>query len=146
MQVNVHIWRERKFDFRSWLVEFFLGKKYSHISIERDSILYHMTLHGFRRDVLSDFESTHIIVGRKTVALTCTEDYFNGFVDGNEGRSYAYIQNVGMSVKWLSRLFVNGRTDLHCSEWVGWFMVKCAGKKFKEELDFMDPKEVFEAL
>lgn len=146
LQIKVNIWRERKFDYRSWLVEFFLGKKYSHISIEKDGLLYHMTLHGFRIDVKKDFESTHILVDEKTVNLTCSEDYFNGFIDGNEGRSYAYIQNVGMSIKWLARLFVNGRADMHCSEFVAWALARCADKKWKEEIDFLDPKEVFEAI
>lgn len=147
--------REVNPDFTSKVIMKKLGTDYSHVGIIKldpwqehwrfGTIFHNYDADGFSSMHVSDFLKDHLIYD----AVEVTEhlfrpDFAEGWLNGNIGRGYAYLQLLGFLWDGLRRLVANGRRKSICSEDVGYFFRDCSVLSYFDgrNLDFISPKLV----
>ena len=146
MKINVCMVAETKPDFVSRQIMERIGAPYSHAAIIYKDLVYHCIERGVCVQNLADGLHHSKIVVSKEVELNCTEDAFFAFMQGALDKDYSELQLVGFIFPKMAKYVADGRSELICSEFVAWVLVELAGYKFSEELDFVDPRELFESL
>lgn len=72
---------------------------------------------------VTDAEPTKALRGclvraRKEIQLTVTNDFFQGWLQGERGKSYAHRQNLATLFPFLKPFYANGDTQRNCSEFL----------------------------
>ena len=152
MEIRIVVMREIRPDFVSRAIMAWTGVPYSHIAIcynqEGTDYLFHAYGKGVCLDRLDTYLQDHQIVGRKPVTLACDPESFLGYVSGAVGKDYSEAQFLGFifPYKWIMKLVGDGERELVCSELVARVLTKFSNYTFAEDLDFLDPREVWEAI
>ena len=105
----------------SWLVETFTNRKYSHIFVVLDGIIYHSDVSGIDSLDFEEYKDTHDVVGEKDVTLHCGKRVFLDHHAFYKGLPYRETQVLGF-IPFFGRLFKNGRKGAWCSEYVSWVL------------------------
>ena len=134
-------------DFASRCIMKVIGAPYSHACIIYDDLVYHCIGRGVCVQNLKEGLHNSFICGEKEVELKCDESTFLAFIEGARGKDYSESQLIGFLMpKWFRRYFTDGRSEIICSEFVAWVLVTFTDIKFKQDIDFITPKELFEAI
>lgn len=152
MEISVVIIRENKPDFVSRAIMAWTGAPYSHIAIcynlEGTDYLFHAYGKGVCNDRMDTYMQDHQNMGMKKIKLRCQPEEFLGYVSGAVGKDYSEAQFLGFifPYKWILKLVGDGEKEMVCSELVSRVLAKFGGYTFAEDFDFLDPKEVWEAI
>jgi hypothetical protein len=146
IQVKVCVVAELNPDFVSSQIMKRIGAPYSHAIIIYKNKIYHAIEQGVCISSMEEGLLDSKIVDEKDIELDCTEEEFFSFIEGAVGKNYSEIQLLGFIFPSLKGLVANGRSALICSEFVAWVLEKFAGYKWNEDLDFVDPRELFESI
>ena len=133
-------------DFFSRVIMNRLKINYSHAAILYKDTIYHAIKQGVLAEKLSDLPKNDVIVHEKEIELKVSEDYFLGFMAGVVGTDYSETQLLGFLFDGIRSKVTDGRTELICSEFVAWVLQEMSDYKFDENLDFVDPKDLWTML
>jgi hypothetical protein len=152
MEISVIIMREIRPDLVSRAIMAWTGVPYSHIaigySVDGEDYLFHAYGRGVCCDRMDTYMQDHQAMGRKIVKLKCSLEEFRAYVNGAVGKDYSESQFLGFifPYKWVLKLVGDGEKELVCSELVARVLHRYAGYEFHEDMDWLDPKEVWEAV
>ena len=144
MVVRVGVSAEKKPDFLSRLVAFFLMRPYSHIFIIHDGFIYHSVTKGISSVEYNEYRASNHIIASKKVVLDCKPDIFINHFNFYKDLKYAESQVFGF-IPFIGRLFNNGRKGAWCSEYVGWVLSDLGRRWEFAEGDISTPK-MFEKI
>ncbi len=121
---------ERKPDLFSSLIMWFLKRPYSHNAIIylKTGMIWHAHAPGVCEEPLGVVLKGCRIAASRRLSLNVTEEYFEGFLEGERGKAYDNQANIGLVFPWLygfikkipglRRLIQNPDAARNCSEFV----------------------------
>lgn len=138
-------------DLFSALIMRFLRAPYSHNALLYKGKIWHATTPGgvceeLPEEVLKGCR----IYARKRIQLNVIEEYFEGWLEGERGKGYGHIQNVGLVLgtifPFMKRWLADGQRRRNCSEFIGTVCHKFSGYKLQGGCDYWKPTDTFKVL
>lgn len=154
IKISIFVCAENDPDWVSRKIMKVIRADYSHIGIiVDDRTVYHMVGKGFSTMPLAELQVGHTLQLKNITNHIDNIQYALGYLEGRLGVEYSQSQYLGFLFPFLRQFVRNNREKGVCSEEVARFLLLC-GKPQRIEsnihnldsLDFVSPKDVWEAL
>ena len=143
MKIQVAFTCEKKPDIISKIIMWVLKSTYSHVFLVHNESIYHSVGDGVCKIKLSDYLKTHNLIKYFDVELDCSEEVFEAFMAGEDGKDYSESQYIGFMFPFMQSYFDNDNEKRICSEFVAIVLEKYGKYVLPKDADFMHPKDVY---
>lgn len=142
-------------DTGSSLIQRFIRRNYSHngFIFQKTGMLWHATTQaddsgipdGVCEQVPSVALKGCVIRAKKTIELTITNQYLEGWLEGERGKKYSNRQNWAHMLPFLRGWFKNGDRERNCSEFLAG-VCQWSKYKFLDDKDWVLPSDTYRVI
>lgn len=135
-------------DTGSSLIQRFIGRNYSHngFIFQKTGMLWHATTPGgVCEEVPSVALKGCVIRAKKMIPLSVTNDFFQGWLEGERGKEYSNRQNWAHIFPFLKGWFRNGDAARNCSEFMAG-ACQYSPYKFLDDKDWILPSDTYRVI
>jgi hypothetical protein len=145
MTIKICFVAENEPDFVSSQIMKKMNTDYSHVLIvyDEDSTIFHAVGEGVCTEPAIEFFKSHKVIHQFEVELSCSRDFFLGFVAGSNGKEYSQSQIAALGT---GKVATNNDEKMICSELVGIVLTRMANYLIPGHQDSWTPLDCLNSL